>query len=251
MSPSARRNRFAPLRRGRCPHRPALPSCGTVLGDFACGRVPFAAVQKEPKDHRGRLTGISQCPTPPPPDPFYFTGAAIKNVGNNLPARERTRTRICAPTAAQPLAALPPYGCGVPLAGAAAKGRLNNHLLLQEATRLTSSPRGGLRWTAPPPERARDCQNRAVKRARVPGLHPPARFVACSAGSPLNLSGHRQPRGVHPIGGLRSPLCLVVLRREDFKGEREIEIPLPFDSSLVTFCLYRKLLARRRNILLC
>ena len=50
---------------------------------------------------------------------------------------------------------------------------------------------------------------------------------------------------------------LVVLRRGDFKGEREIEIPLPFDSSLVTFCLHRKSLApegetiprpvRRRN----
>ena len=51
---------------------------------------------------------------------------------------------------------------------------------------------------------------------------------------------------------------LVVLRRGDFKGEREIEIPLPFDSSkvncpegaregglghLVTFCLHRKSLA--------
>ena len=56
---------------------------------------------------------------------------------------------------------------------------------------------------------------------------------------------------------------MVVSRRGDFKGEREIEIPLPFDSSkvncpegaregglghLVTFCLHRKSLARRRNI---
>ena len=33
---------------------------------------------------------------------------------------------------------------------------------------------------------------------------------------------------------------LVVSRGGDFKGEREIEIPLPLDSSLVTFCLHRK-----------
>ena len=43
---------------------------------------------------------------------------------------------------------------------------------------------------------------------------------------------------------------MVVSRRGDFKGEREIEIPLPFDGSLVTFCPYRKSLARRRNLFL-
>ena len=42
---------------------------------------------------------------------------------------------------------------------------------------------------------------------------------------------------------------LVVSRRGDFKGGREIEIPTTFDGSLVTFCPHRKLLARGRNIL--
>ena len=37
------------------------------------------------------------------------------------------------------------------------------------------------------------------------------------------------------------------MSRRDKRG-RGLEIPLPFDSSLVTFCLHRKLLARRRNI---
>ena len=40
---------------------------------------------------------------------------------------------------------------------------------------------------------------------------------------------------------------LVVLKGWDF-NQREIEIPLPLDSSLVTFCLNRKSLARGRNI---
>ena len=93
-----------------------------------------------------------------PGPPFYFTGATIKNVRNNLPAREKARTHICAPTTA-------------------VKSLLKDHLLLQEAARLSFCPRGGLRWTSSLPGRARDCRNRAVKRARVRELHPPAGFV--------------------------------------------------------------------------
>ena len=47
--------------------------------------------------------------------------------------------------------------------------------------------------------------------------------------------------------GTRSPPDWSFLRRGDFKGGREIEIPPTFDSSLVTFCLHRKSLARGRN----
>ena len=75
------------------------------------------------------------------PGPPIFYGGFIKEARNALSAREKTRMPFLAPPAAQPLAALPPYGCGVPLAGAAAPCWLNGLALLQEASRLTSGPR--------------------------------------------------------------------------------------------------------------
>ena len=92
-----------------------------------CGATYFARVGKVGKAPPGngvrKNTPCFYAASPGPPS--LFTGATIKNVGNALPARERTRTHICAPIAA-------------------AQCRLNNLLLLQEATRLTSIPRGGL-----------------------------------------------------------------------------------------------------------
>ena len=141
----------------------------------------------------------------------------------------------------------------------------------------------GLSWTAPSLRRVRDCRNGAVKHPRVPVLHPAAGFVACSVGCSLDLSGHRQPRGVHPIGGrngnpmeaqrsgfhwertsdemsepcpfkgeandMQSARTRLVVSRGWGFNQGEIEIPLPLDGSLVTFCPHRKSLARRRNIL--
>ena len=57
----------------------------------------------------------------------------------------RPKTLMPAEFTAQPLAAMPPYGCGVPLAGAAVKALLKDHLLLQEATRLPFCPRENAR----------------------------------------------------------------------------------------------------------
>ena len=74
--------------------------------------------------------------------PREFYGGAIKKVEKVLPAREKDRIPVYTPPAAQPLAALPPYGCGVSLAGAAARGLLNYLLLLQEPSRLPFCPRG-------------------------------------------------------------------------------------------------------------
>ena len=143
----------------------------------------FLSDEKETKESPGAAHGHLTMPYPASPGPpFLFTGTTIKDVGNNLPARERTRTRFCAPTAA-------------------AQCQLNNLLLLQEATRLASSPRGGLGWTDPPLKRARDSRKQSVRRTHGPMPHPPADFVGCSSGAPLNLPGHCQPQGVHPIGG--------------------------------------------------
>ena len=62
------------------------------------------------------------------------------------PARAKAKIPLLAPPAAQPSAALPPYGCGVPLAGAAAPCWLNWRILLQEPSRLAFCPRAAVWW---------------------------------------------------------------------------------------------------------
>ena len=83
------------LRRGRCPHRPADG------GYFAPGRGTFHG-WKVPKDPRVVvLTKSAALRTPRCGHP------SLRSLARPLPTT----------TTAQPLAALPPYGCGVPLAG--------------------------------------------------------------------------------------------------------------------------------------
>ena len=83
------------LRRGRCPHRPADG------GYFAPGRGTFHG-WKVPKDPRVVvLTKSAALRTPRCGHPL------LRSLARPLPTT----------TTAQPLAALPPYGCGVPLAG--------------------------------------------------------------------------------------------------------------------------------------
>ena len=99
---------------------------------------------------------------------------------------------------------------------------------------------------APPPWLVLDAQD-CHKHVPAPGPHPLAVSLIAGLFWRGSLQVTTNPWGVHPIGGTAVPPVLVVSRRGDFKGEREIEIPLPFDSSLVTFCLHRKSLARGRN----
>ena len=104
--------------------RPPCRVKNCVQGDFACGRVPFAAVQKEPKDHRGTASRKThRVFMPPAPGPPLILRRSHQEGGKIQPAREKAGMRVCAPTAA-------------------AKRRLNDHLLLQEAMRLPFSPRG-------------------------------------------------------------------------------------------------------------
>ena len=95
---------------------------------FACGRVPFAAVQKEPKDRRGRLTGIYNALSRLPRTPCFFYGGATKGRDYIHPAREKTRIPLLAP----PATAL----CW-----------LNWRILLQEPSRLAFIHRGAVRWS--------------------------------------------------------------------------------------------------------
>ena len=110
-----------------------------------------------------------------PRTPIFYEGA-IKNAGNSLPAREKPRIGVCMPTAA-------------------AKVWLNDHLLLQEVSRLLSSSRGRAWVDASPLESTPDWRKRTVRRTHIPVPHPSAGLVACSDGSPLNGLGHRQPPG--------------------------------------------------------
>ena len=108
-----------------------------------------------------------------------------------------------------------------------------------------------------------DAQN-CREHAPAPGPHPPA--VSSTAG-PFRrwIFQVSVPRGVHPIGGTAVPPvlgrftgmgylgegadspCQGEMSRRDKRG-RVLDIPRPLGSSLVTFCLHRKLLARGRNI---
>ena len=83
-------------------HPPVLSGEKWVRGDFACGRVPFAAVQKEPKDRRGRLTGIYNALSRLPRTPCFFYGRATKGRGCIHPARAKDRIPLLAPPAAAP-----------------------------------------------------------------------------------------------------------------------------------------------------
>ena len=51
-------------------------------------------MQKEPKDRRGRLTGIYNALSRLPPDPLFFYGGATKKVKHIQPAREKPRMRV-------------------------------------------------------------------------------------------------------------------------------------------------------------
>ena len=114
-----------------------------------------------------------------PRTPCFFYGGAIKGQGCIQPARAKDRIPFLAPPAAQPLAALPPYGCGVPLAGAAAPCWLNRYLLLQEPSRLTSIHRAAVRWLLRLRGWCWMCKN-CREYTPVAGLHPPV--VSSTAG---------------------------------------------------------------------
>ena len=70
---------------------------------------------------------------------------------------------------------------------AAAKIQLNDHPLLQEATRLRFSPRGGAQAGHPFTGTWAVLVKTRRKSHRAPVPHPAAGFVTCSAGFLLNL----------------------------------------------------------------
>ena len=139
--------RFKPSPGGRWPEGPDEGP------RFACGRdgggeIPPAGGLLCPRRQSrqnaagGRGGKTLRVFMPRPRAPVVFYGGSTKEAGNLLPAQAEDRTRLNAPPTAQPLAALPPYGCGVPLAGAAVPGLLKFCLLLQEAARLRVCYRG-------------------------------------------------------------------------------------------------------------
>ncbi len=124
---------------------------------------------------------------PPPPDPHYFTGEPSRGSEGTQPAREKPRMGVCAPTAA-------------------AKKRLNNHLLLQGASRLTFCLRGRAQAGRPFTGTCTVLAKTRRKSHRVPVPHLAAGFVTCSASFPLDLAGHRQPPGGTSNRGAEAPL---------------------------------------------
>ena len=136
----------------------------------------FCSGAKGTKRPPGAAHGHLQCPIPPPPDPHYFTGEPSRGSEGTQPAREKPRMGVCAPTAA-------------------AKKRLNNHLLLQGASRLTFCLRGRAHAGRPFTGTCTVLAKTRRKSHRVPVPHLAAGFVTCSASFPLDLAGHRQPPG--------------------------------------------------------
>ena len=121
-----------------------------------------------------------------PRTPIFYEGA-IKNAGNSLPAREKPRIGVCMPTAA-------------------AKVWLNDHLLLQEASRLPFCPRGRAQVDGSVTGTCAVLAKTCCKSHRVPVPHPSAGLVACSANFPLDLPGHCQPPGGTSNRGGEAPL---------------------------------------------
>ena len=143
------------------------------------------------------------------------------------PARAKDRIPYLAPPAAAPCS-------------------LNRCLLLQELSRLSFYPRGAVRWSLRLRGWCRMCKT--IVNTHLLQVRTRQRFRRPQVYSGAGPSRLPSLGGVHPIGGTAVPPVLVVSRRGDFKGGREIEIPPTFDGSLVTFCPHRKLLARWRNI---
>ena len=146
----------------------------------------FCSGAKGTKRPPGAAHGHLQCPIPPPPDPHYFTGEPSRGSEGTQPAREKPRIGVCTPTAA-------------------AKRRLNDHPLLQEASRLPFRPRGRAQADGSVTGTCAVLAKTCRKTYRVPILCPAASVGACSVAPPLVLLGHRHPPGVHPIGGTAVP----------------------------------------------
>ena len=215
-----------------------------------------------------------------PRTPIFY-GGAIKTAGNNLPAREKPRIGFCAPTAAanrwlnvhlflQEASRLPlcpreraqldgsvtetcaglPERCGeTPPRSGTAPGCGFRRLL----RRLFAGP-----FRAPPAPRGyiqKGGRSGNPMEAQRSGFHWERTSDGMSEPCPLGRGegyavredeiGRFKERGFQR-GEADSPYQGEMSRRD--KGGRALEIPLPFDGSLVTFCLHRKSLARKRNI---
>ena len=145
-----------------------------------CGATYFALVGKVGKAPPG--DGVwknTPCFYAASPGPHLIYGGSTKGAAYLQPARAKDRIPFLAPPAAQPLAALPPYGCGVPLAGAAAPCWLDRYLLLQELSRLASIHRVTVRWSLRLRGWCWMCKN-CREYTPVAGLHPPV--VSSTAG---------------------------------------------------------------------
>ena len=172
-------------------HRPAFSSYEKGTWGFRLRASFFLSDEKETKESPGAAHGHFQCPIPPPPAPPFLLRGSHQGALYLHPARAKDRIPLLAPPAAQPLAALPPYGCGVPLAGAAAPCWSNGFVLLQEQSRLAFSPRRAVSYGEKPPA------------SSFPGItwSPPAWATGSPPGRPPGPGKPGRPAGqraLHP-----------------------------------------------------